>query len=226
MTAGTRRYFQADSGRVWRRSRRLASSTSGCGRGSRRFARHPQGVSHALALRLLTSDADRRAIESDLAELHELQRQQHGARAADRWLRRQHRAVSLASVSRPLPQADSPSDHHAPSLARHPLQPAEPGSCACALGHHRPHGRHRSGGDERDDWPGPRGLVDPLPIRGFAGSRLALYRHSPYRIPFFSVVDYRRSKPTIRRSAALPPTRRTSSRSRVADRQSASRGTR
>ena len=40
-------------------------------------------------LRLLVDDADRRAIESDLAELYEVRRRQAGARAADRWLRRQ-----------------------------------------------------------------------------------------------------------------------------------------
>jgi putative ABC transport system permease protein len=41
-------------------------------------------------LRLLLSDADRRAVESDLADLHELRRRQDGDRAAARWLRRQH----------------------------------------------------------------------------------------------------------------------------------------
>jgi len=41
-------------------------------------------------LRFLMDDADRRAIESDLAELYELRRRQSGDRAADRWLRRQH----------------------------------------------------------------------------------------------------------------------------------------
>ena len=40
-------------------------------------------------LRLLLSDADRRAIENDLAELFELRRRQDGERAATRWLRRQ-----------------------------------------------------------------------------------------------------------------------------------------
>jgi len=40
-------------------------------------------------LRLLVSDPDRRAIESDLAELYELRRRQDGTPAADRWLRRQ-----------------------------------------------------------------------------------------------------------------------------------------
>lgn len=40
-------------------------------------------------LRFLVGDADRRAIESDLAELHEWHRRQRGGRAADRWLRRQ-----------------------------------------------------------------------------------------------------------------------------------------
>lgn len=39
--------------------------------------------------RWLLSDADRRAIESDLAELYEFRRQQAGDRAAARWLRRQ-----------------------------------------------------------------------------------------------------------------------------------------
>src|SRR5262245_61078676 len=40
-------------------------------------------------LRLLVRDEDRQAIESDLAELYDLHRRQHGERAADRWLRRQ-----------------------------------------------------------------------------------------------------------------------------------------
>jgi len=38
---------------------------------------------------MLVSDADRRSIESDLAELYEFRRRQDGAAAADRWLRRQ-----------------------------------------------------------------------------------------------------------------------------------------
>ena len=41
-------------------------------------------------LRLLLNETDRRAVESDLAELYELRRREHGDRAADRWLRRQH----------------------------------------------------------------------------------------------------------------------------------------
>ena len=40
-------------------------------------------------LRRLLSDEDRRSIEDDLAELHALRRRLHGAREADRWLRRQ-----------------------------------------------------------------------------------------------------------------------------------------
>ena len=40
-------------------------------------------------LQWLLGDADRRAIESDLAELYEVRRQQDGDRAAERWLRRQ-----------------------------------------------------------------------------------------------------------------------------------------
>jgi putative ABC transport system permease protein len=36
------------------------------------------------------SEADRRAVENDLAELYELRRRQEGDRAAARWLRRQH----------------------------------------------------------------------------------------------------------------------------------------
>lgn len=40
---------------------------------------------------LFVTDADRDAIESDLAELHEFRRRRDGAMAADRWLRRQHR---------------------------------------------------------------------------------------------------------------------------------------
>ncbi|MEO5820451.1 MAG: ABC transporter permease [Vicinamibacteraceae bacterium] len=41
--------------------------------------------------RLLVDDADRRAIDSDLAELHDYRRRRDGADAADRWLRRQRR---------------------------------------------------------------------------------------------------------------------------------------
>jgi putative ABC transport system permease protein len=40
-------------------------------------------------LRLLVDDADRRAIENDLAELYEFRRRLDGPRRADRWLRRQ-----------------------------------------------------------------------------------------------------------------------------------------
>ena len=46
-------------------------------------------------LRLLIRDDDRQAIESDLAELYELHRRQHGDRAAARWLRRQRRLYPL-----------------------------------------------------------------------------------------------------------------------------------
>ncbi|MBA2302928.1 MAG: ABC transporter permease [Acidobacteria bacterium] len=42
--------------------------------------------------RLLVTDDDRRAIESDLAELYEWRRRQDGERAASRWLRRQQLA--------------------------------------------------------------------------------------------------------------------------------------
>jgi predicted permease len=41
-------------------------------------------------LRLLLNDTDRRAVESDLAELYELRRRDTGEHAANRWLRRQH----------------------------------------------------------------------------------------------------------------------------------------
>ncbi len=46
-------------------------------------------------LRLLLSETDRRAVESDLAELYELRRREHGDRAAARWLRRQHLVYPL-----------------------------------------------------------------------------------------------------------------------------------
>lgn len=42
-------------------------------------------------LHLLVTEADRDAIASDLAELHEFRRRRDGDAAADRWLRRQHR---------------------------------------------------------------------------------------------------------------------------------------
>ena len=42
-------------------------------------------------LRLLVGEADRRAIESDLSELHDFRRRRDGADAADRWLRSQRR---------------------------------------------------------------------------------------------------------------------------------------
>jgi putative ABC transport system permease protein len=45
--------------------------------------------------RWLLSEADRRAIESDLAELYEFRRQQDGERAAHRWLRRQRAIYPL-----------------------------------------------------------------------------------------------------------------------------------
>jgi putative ABC transport system permease protein len=45
--------------------------------------------------RWLLSDADRRAIENDLAELYEFRRRQDGARAAARWLRRQRALYPL-----------------------------------------------------------------------------------------------------------------------------------
>jgi putative ABC transport system permease protein len=46
-------------------------------------------------LRALVDDADRRAIENDLAELFELRRRQDGDRAAARWLRRQQMIYPL-----------------------------------------------------------------------------------------------------------------------------------
>jgi putative ABC transport system permease protein len=49
-------------------------------------------------LRLLVSDADRRAIEADLLELYALRRQRDGERAAARWLRRQRRIYPLHLV--------------------------------------------------------------------------------------------------------------------------------
>ena len=45
--------------------------------------------------RRLLSEADRLAIESDLAELYEFRRQQDGERAAARWLRRQRQWYAL-----------------------------------------------------------------------------------------------------------------------------------
>src|SRR5262245_35186037 len=45
--------------------------------------------------RWLLSDADRRAIENDLAELYAFRRQQDGDRAAARWLRRQRALYPL-----------------------------------------------------------------------------------------------------------------------------------
>ncbi len=42
-------------------------------------------------LHLLVSEADRRAIDSDLSELYDFRRRRDGADAADRWLRRQRR---------------------------------------------------------------------------------------------------------------------------------------
>jgi predicted permease len=46
-------------------------------------------------LRWLVGDADRRVIESELAELYEWRLRQNGARAAGRWLRRQQLAYAL-----------------------------------------------------------------------------------------------------------------------------------
>jgi hypothetical protein len=49
-------------------------------------------------LRVLLSDADRRAIENDLVELFELRRHRDGERAATRWLRRQRLLYPLHLV--------------------------------------------------------------------------------------------------------------------------------
>jgi predicted permease len=82
-------------------------------------------------LRLLVDEADRRAIETDLAELHELHRRQYGDRAAARWLRRQRllyplhlladrgRAV-LAQVAIAIPQVGRDVLQSSRSLARTP----------------------------------------------------------------------------------------------------------
>ena len=50
-------------------------------------------------LRRWLSDEDRRAIESELAELYEIRRANDGERAARRWLRRQ-RAMAVLHLAR------------------------------------------------------------------------------------------------------------------------------
>src|SRR5215208_1729425 len=49
-------------------------------------------------LHLLVDEADRRAIDTDLAELHDLHRRQYGDRAAARWLLRQRLLYPLHLV--------------------------------------------------------------------------------------------------------------------------------
>jgi predicted permease len=82
-------------------------------------------------MRHLLSDADRRAVESDLAELYELRRREYGERAAGRWLMRQHllyplhllvdrATTTLASVAAMAPQAGRDAIYAARSLARTP----------------------------------------------------------------------------------------------------------
>jgi putative ABC transport system permease protein len=82
-------------------------------------------------LRLLLSDADRRAVESDLAELFELRRQELDERAATRWLRRQHLMYPLhllvdrvraafSSLLAGVPHLGRDAVHSARSLARTP----------------------------------------------------------------------------------------------------------
>ena len=72
-------------------------------------------------LRLLVGEADRRAIESDLSELHDFRRRRDGADAADRWLRRQRRLYPWHRAPRPRACRPSRMDHDAASLARPPL---------------------------------------------------------------------------------------------------------
>ena len=97
-------------------------------------------------LRLLVGEADRRAIESDLSELHDFRRRRDGADAADRWLRRQRRLypwVVLLDHGRAALPGWTTMQHlwrdvrlHAPQPRRRP----------CLVGHDRADRRCRAGG--------------------------------------------------------------------------------
>ena len=116
-----RRYFSVTpdglrGGRGASRSNTRGSGTASAGCSAP--ARRAGGMDWLL--RLLVGEADRRAIDSDLSELHDFRRRRDGAAAADRWLRRQRRLypwiVLLDHGRAALPGMD----HHAASLARRP----------------------------------------------------------------------------------------------------------
>ena len=82
-------------------------------------------------MRHLLNDADRRAVESDLAELYELRKREHGEPAAARWLMRQRllyplhlladrASTALGSIAAMGPQAGRDAVYAARSLARTP----------------------------------------------------------------------------------------------------------
>ena len=174
-------------------------------------------------LRLLGNDADRRAIESDLTELYELRRREFGARAANRWLRRQYLAypwhLFLDRCRRPIPRATTMPylwrdiRYSLRSLAHVPALSATIvltvgiglGATSAMIGLVR------------------AVLVDPLPY-AHSEELFWIYTDTPPYWFRLSVVDYRHSKPIIRRSATSPPIRRTSSPCPAVDPRSAWRG--
>jgi putative ABC transport system permease protein len=142
-------------------------------------------------LRFLVSDADRRAIENDLAELYEVRRRQEGPRPALRWLRRQRLVYPLhlladrlwAAVSdrvATLPHLWRDCSYSARSLARTPALAATIiltlavalGATTAVIGVVR------------------AVLLNPLPYSAPDELVWIYTDNPPFRFPF-SVVDYR-----------------------------------
>ena len=128
--------LHADAGRASPPSRPTASSTRGCGRASTACCARTRPDMRWL-LRLLVDDDDRRAIESDLAELYDYAGVATATAAADRWLRRQRRVYPWHLLVDRVRAALAARNDHAASLARRPLH-------ACAAWRASPRSRPRS----------------------------------------------------------------------------------
>ena len=154
-------------------------------------------------LRLLVDDADRRAIESDLAELHDYRQRRDGDRAADRWLRRQ-RLIYPLLLSLDRGRAALSRGTTMPHLWRDVLHSAQPRRVSCPGRDDRADRRCRP---RRDGAAigvirAVSSLRCPTPIPTAAW----IYTDNPpYRSRSRSWT-IARSRPTIRRSARWPPT--------------------
>ena len=142
-------------------------------------------------LRFFVTETDRRAIESDLAELYELRRRHEGEAAAERWLRRQRLFypvhVVLESVRAAIRGALGAM---CSSWTGHPLQCAKPRAHARADGDNRAHRRHRPGATTAMLGVVRAVLIDPLPYAASDELFWIYTDNPPYRFSL-SVVDYR-----------------------------------